>query len=68
MNVRRLLQFEDSEMGNQADTLDCVELLHAMELDEEEISKDDLEGNRDFMNHEDDEIIQLSEKWIYGLR
>jgi hypothetical protein len=65
--VRRLLQFDDAEFDNQAQTLECANLLKAMELDEEEGLVEELEDNFDTLIQEDDETCQLPEEWVFNI-
>jgi hypothetical protein len=60
------LQFEDADFDNQAKTLECANLLKAMELDEE-VEVEEIEDNFVTMNQEEDETYQLPEEWVFNL-
>lgn len=64
-NVRRLLQFEDDIQDQQDESLVCAKLLGAMELDDEEDSKNDLEGDLSLTEKEDEETCNLLEEWVF---
>jgi len=67
-SVKRVLLFDDLEVGSQNETMKCVELLKAMELDEDDEGVGDEMG---FTLHseiqEDDESYQLLEEWVFYL-
>jgi hypothetical protein len=65
--VKIALQFEDADFDNQAKTLECANLLKAMELDEEEVEVEEIEDNFVTMNQEEDETYQLPEEWVINL-
>lgn len=65
--VKIALQFEDADFDNQAKTLECANLLKAMELDEEEVEVEEIEDNFVTMNQEEDETYQLPEEWVFNL-
>jgi hypothetical protein len=73
-SVRRVLMFEDMFQADQAQEMQCTELLKAMELDDEMALETDesleLEGmakTKD-LNHEEAELVHLPEEWIYDMK
>jgi hypothetical protein len=66
-NIKRLLQFDLDEMGNQIQTMECVNLLGAMELDEEEVVEEEIDLPVESMAQDDEESSQLPEEWVFDL-
>lgn len=69
-SVRRVLNFNAGHIGQKASTMDCLQLLQAMELNEQEDK--DLEEQSICspapMIQDDDGSIQLPEEWIFELQ
>jgi hypothetical protein len=66
-NVKRLLQFDLDEMGDQIQTMECANLLGAMELDEEEAVAEEIDLPVESMVQDDEESSQLPEEWVFDL-
>ena len=66
-NVRKILQFEDMGVDNQAETMKCAELLKAMELDVKEELGEEMDITFDAEVQEDEEPHHLPEEWVFEL-
>lgn len=69
-SARRVLSFSDVVLGKKTETLDCLQMLQAMEInvsDDEETEEQEDSGAVQ-MTQEDEETIHLPEEWVFELQ
>jgi hypothetical protein len=66
-SVRRALNFNDHMLGQKTGAFDCLQLLQAMELNENEDDdmEDQIESDSAHVTQDDDVTTQLPEGWIF---
>jgi len=65
--VKRMLLFENEAKDQQEKTLECVNLLRAMGLDEEEDPEGGTEAELVLGDKEDEATCQLLEEWVFEI-
>lgn len=67
--MKRALNFFEVDLSEPSETIECINLLKAMELEEdiEEEKEEEMLDSSMEVNLEDDEMLNLPKEWIYDL-
>lgn len=67
-SVRRVLNFSKEQLGSHSEPMECINLLKAMELNEEEDVVDLIDVDEIQISQEDEETVNLPEEWIFYIQ